>query len=335
MSAGSLFSSSKIEVPNLIGIQLTDAVEQYKDNFTIIEGSHRADEHAEDGEILDQDPAATSKVAKKSTITVVICKNEDDTQEDDDIIKLDESIIGGIIGENYESVENKLSGLGLKVDITRQKDATVEKDNVIKISPPIGEEVKKGDSVTLYVSDGPEEVEIPNVVGNTVEQAKATLSALNLTVNTNEEYNDAPAGQVFKQVPDSGTKTQPNTAVTLYVSKGPENKPEEKPSTDPEQQQPPQNTGDPEQSGSSGDPEQSGVEDTPEAEGSYQIVIPINAQNQVTLSVHLSDGTDWHSGAYDPANGAFTATVHGPVGKSDTVSYYINGTAGTMTFVYQ
>lgn len=335
MSAGSLFSSSKIEVPNLIGMQLTDAVEQYKDNFTIIEGSHRADEHAEDGEILDQDPAATSKVAKKSTITVVICKNEDDTQEDDEIIKLDESIIGGIIGENYESVENKLSGLGLKVDITRQKDATVEKDNVIKISPPIGEEVKKGDSVTLYVSDGPEEVEIPNVVGNTVEQAKATLSALNLTVNTNEEYNDAPAGQVFKQVPDSGTKTQPNTAVTLYVSKGPENKPEEKPSTDPEQQQPPQNTGDPEQSGSSGDPEQSGVEDTPEAEGSYQIVIPINAQNQVTLSVHLSDGTELHSGAYDPANGAFTATVHGPVGKSDTVSYYINGTAGTMTFVYQ
>lgn len=338
MSAGSLFSSNKVEVPNLIGMQLTDAIEQYNDTFTIIEGSHRADEQAEDGEILDQDPAATSKAAKKSTITVVICKNEDDTQQDETAIKLDESIIGAIIGENYQSVQNKLTGLGLQVQITRQNDPTVEKDKVIKISPAIGEEVQKNDTVTLYVSDGPQEVEVPNVVGETVQNAKKTLSALNLTVNTSEEYNDAPAGQVFRQSPDAGSKAQPNTSVTLYVSKGPETtEPEEPTTTEPEPEQPTQSTGDPEQSGSTstGDPEQSGVEDTPEAEGSYQIVIPINAQNQVTLSVHLSDGTELHSGAYDPANGAFTATVHGPVGKSETVSYYINGNAGTMTFVYQ
>ena len=127
----------------------------------------------------------------------------------------------------------------------------------------------------------------------------------------------------------------PDTSITLYISKGPENNDNDSDnqennnsdsnqSSDPEQS----GTGDPEQSGSSGG-------STGTGDGSYEISIPINAQNTVTLSVELGDGTILHSGPYDPSNGAFTYTVHGPVGQSETVKYYINGNANSFTFMYR
>lgn len=340
MQAGNLFSSSgKVDVPNLVGMQLQDALSQYGNDFIIVEGESRADDNAEDGEILDQDPASGSKVDKNAQITVVVCDNEaDDDTKDEDVIVLDESIIGGIIGEDYQAVENKLTGMGLKVQIEHKNDQTVAKDKVISISPEIGREVKKGDTVYLYVSDGPQAVELPNVVGKDVSAAKSELAAQNFTsVNTSEEYNDAPAGQVFRQSPDAGEEVMPNTSITLYVSKGPEENQDDSDNQTNNDSKPNNPSSDPEQSGN-GDPEQSGSSSgnsSGSGEGSYEINIPINAQNPVTLTVELGDGTVLHSGSYDPANGAFTATVHGTVGQSETVKYYINGNANSFTFMYR
>lgn len=340
MQAGNLFSSSgKVDVPNLVGMQLQDALSQYGNDFIIVEGESRADDNAEDGEILDQDPASGSKVDKNAQITVVVCDNEaDDDTNDEDVIVLDESIIGGIIGEDYQAVENKLTGMGLKVQIEHKNDQTVAKDKVISISPEIGREVKKGDTVYLYVSDGPQAVELPNVVGKDVSAAKSELAAQNFTsVNTSEEYNDAPVGQVFRQSPDAGEEVMPNTSITLYVSKGPEENQDDSDNQTNNDSKPNNPSSDPEQSGN-GDPEQSGSSSgssSGSGEGSYEINIPINAQNPVTLTVELGDGTVLHSGSYDPANGAFTATVHGTVGQSETVKYYINGNANSFTFMYR
>ena len=131
----------------------------------------------------------------------------------------------------------------------------------------------------------------------------------------------------------------PDTSITLYISKGPEEedtseseRPDEQRTED---ETPPSR--DPEQN-SSGDPEQSGSAsggDVGQGDGSYEINIPINAQNSVSLTVELGDGTILHSGPYDPSNGAFTQTVDGPVGKSETVKYYINENANSFTFMYR
>lgn len=336
MQAGNLFGSSKIDVPNLVGMQIQDALLQYGDDFIIEEGSSRADEHAEDGEILEQDPAAQTKAVKNTKITVVVCSNEDDAdQKDEDLIMLDESIIGGILGEDYQAVQNKLTGLGLDVLIEHRNDQTVEKDKVISISPELGKEVQKGDRIYLYVSDGPEEVELPNVVGKDLETAKSELGALHFTsINTSEEYNDAPAGEIFRQSPEAGEKTLPTESITLYISKGPEKNhedPEDQPADEPKPDEP---SGDPEQSGGSDQTGSSGG-DFGEGSGSYEITIPISAQNPVTLSVTLGNGTVLHSGSYDPANGAFTATVHGPAGQTETVQYYINDRSSSFSFAYR
>ena len=179
---------------------------------------------------------------------------------------------------------------------------------------------------------------LPNVVGKDISEAREELAALNFTaINTSEEYNDAPEGQVFRQSPDAGEEVMPDTAITLYISKGPEDTSEPlQPDDQPVEDETPPSR-DPEQNGSE-DPEQSGTSSggsVGQGDGSYEINIPINAQNSVSLTVELGDGTVLHSGPYDPSNGAFTMTVHGPVGKSETVKYYINDNANSFTFMYR
>src|SRR5699024_5421213 len=95
MQAGNLFSSSNLQVPNLVGMQYEDAIRQYGSDFIIEEGQRRTDEDAEDGEILDQTPDAQTNAEKNSVITVVVCDNDEDkTSDSGDVVILDESIIG-------------------------------------------------------------------------------------------------------------------------------------------------------------------------------------------------------------------------------------------------
>jgi serine/threonine-protein kinase len=66
-------------------------------------------------------------------------------------------------------------------------------------------------------------VEVPNLVGNTLDSAKKTLSEYHLYSYVEEEYNDkVPAGTVISQNPEAGYEMKQGQTVTLVVSLGPE-----------------------------------------------------------------------------------------------------------------
>lgn len=65
------------------------------------------------------------------------------------------------------------------------------------------------------------EVTIPDVVGKQSTLAKHTLEEKNLRVNIEETFDDqAPAGQVVSQYPESGAVVKKQRMVTIYISKG-------------------------------------------------------------------------------------------------------------------
>lgn len=67
------------------------------------------------------------------------------------------------------------------------------------------------------------EVVVPNVVGQSVEQAKTIITSKNLRVQVTEVYNsDIAKGYVVSQTPNAGTKVKEERQITLYVSKGAE-----------------------------------------------------------------------------------------------------------------
>jgi serine/threonine-protein kinase len=76
--------------------------------------------------------------------------------------------------------------------------------------------------VTLHVSKGQERYAVPDVVGSTLDAARAALTAQNLKVGkVTEVFDDkAPQGTIVSTDPAPGTKVRRNAVIPLVVSKG-------------------------------------------------------------------------------------------------------------------
>jgi eukaryotic-like serine/threonine-protein kinase len=93
---------------------------------------------------------------------------------------------------------------------------------VISSDPAPGTQLRRDTPVKLVVSQGPEPVEVPNLVGQTVDEAQGRITEAGLKLETREQYDGSvPAGHVVSQEPASGTMPKGGT-VKVVVSKGPE-----------------------------------------------------------------------------------------------------------------
>ena len=91
---------------------------------------------------------------------------------------------------------------------------TVAAGTVIGTEPAVGQLAPRDSQVTVVVSKGPEMVEVPNVVGMTVEAASAALADAGLSPDV-ENY--APGAAVRAQAPPGGTVVKKHSKVTLFL----------------------------------------------------------------------------------------------------------------------
>ncbi|GAA0324775.1 Stk1 family PASTA domain-containing Ser/Thr kinase [Actinoallomurus spadix] len=147
-------------------------------------------------------------------------------------------LLGGIVW--FQTVGNKetvpkLTGLteeqarvtaeqaGLKVKVGSSRfDPKVPKDKVAEVQPQAGTKVDKGTLLTLILSKGKQPVEIPDVKGKPLAQAKQALQQAGLTPGdvVPQASVSVPNGSVIKTRPAAGEKQSPDDPVTLVVSNG-------------------------------------------------------------------------------------------------------------------
>ncbi|GAB3623425.1 Stk1 family PASTA domain-containing Ser/Thr kinase [Mariniluteicoccus endophyticus] len=99
----------------------------------------------------------------------------------------------------------------------------VPSGSVLSTDPAPGLDVRRGGTVTVVVSKGPERYEMPTVVGQPVDQARAQLARTNLGVGAvTEDFDDlAVSGTVIRASVEPGTQLRRDDRVDLVVSKGP------------------------------------------------------------------------------------------------------------------
>src|SRR5918999_1032699 len=128
-----------------------------------------------------------------------------------------------VIGMSMTDAKAKLETAGLTVKTGKGSyDAKVPKDHVLRVSPEPGSRFKAGDTVTLYPSRGRFPIEVPDVTGKTLDQAKAELQATGLTPGVVErDYSDTVArDMVVRTDPEAHEKQQPEEPVTIVLSNG-------------------------------------------------------------------------------------------------------------------
>jgi beta-lactam-binding protein with PASTA domain/tRNA A-37 threonylcarbamoyl transferase component Bud32 len=99
---------------------------------------------------------------------------------------------------------------------------TVEEGLYVSSTPPVGEEVEEGETVTVRFSAGPAEVAVPDVIGMSQDQAREALEEDGLTNIRTASVNDPEWEQdrVASTEPETGTAVTPDTVITLNLATG-------------------------------------------------------------------------------------------------------------------
>ncbi len=115
---------------------------------------------------------------------------------------------------SYPSAAQALKQLGLNPNESSQTSTSVAAGGVISTVPPAGQPAPFGSTVTVDVSIGPPTAPVPDVTGDTVNEAVNALRSAGFSVS---QFYGPPGGTVFAQVPAPGSTEPLGTAVTLYT----------------------------------------------------------------------------------------------------------------------
>jgi serine/threonine-protein kinase len=203
---------SHVTVPNEVGKQVTAAQQSLQAQHLIPAITKVADSRTA-GLVINQNPAAGTNVAKDSTVKLFVSSGA--------ALK---TIPPDIVNETYDAAQKELSSLLFVVQRHDQASDTVPPNLVISSTPAPGTQAPQGSIVVLVVSSGPQQFVIPDLTGDTLDQAKAELTSVGFTGGFNsaqEASATVPVGIYTRTDPPKGTKLAKNKPITIYTSSGP------------------------------------------------------------------------------------------------------------------
>lgn len=132
-----------------------------------------------------------------------------------------EVTVPDVTGKQMTLARQILEDKKLRVNVAETYNADVPAGQVVSQNPTAGSKVKEQRLVTIYVSKGGEEIEMPDLTGLSKSDAEAQLKKMGLKLGSvYEKYSNEEAGTVIKQDPKAGTKISRGQTVDLTVSKG-------------------------------------------------------------------------------------------------------------------
>ncbi len=128
--------------------------------------------------------------------------------------------------ENYVGLHEsdavfKINQSGLTPQVIRKPNDTQPETIVYQQTPPPGNRIDKGNTVTIYVSTGKPKVAVPDVRGKSSVDAVQLLAEAGLKSKLVTVASNSPADTVTAQDPAAGAKVVEGTVVRVNISKGP------------------------------------------------------------------------------------------------------------------
>ena len=132
-----------------------------------------------------------------------------------------EVVVPDVTGKQMTLARQILEDKKLRVNVAETYDADVPAGQVVSQTPEAGTKVKEQRMITIYVSKGGEEIEMPDLKGMTKANAEEKLKKIGLKLGSvYEQYSSEEAGTVLTQDPRAGSKISKGQTVDITVSKG-------------------------------------------------------------------------------------------------------------------
>lgn len=205
------------QVPVLIGLTQGEAenlIVNFDWKLDVQEG--RSDV-VETGQIISSNPSDGLMLQEGKTLTIVVSQGPTFSTLED------------FSSKTVEEATRRIEELGLVAVSARINDENSPAGTVLKWAvaeqpaASVGDQVVKGTTITLTVSDGPAPRVVPVLIGLDPAEAEAKIIELGLTVTKlADDIGDAEAGKVGGQIPAAGETVPRGGSVSYWVSKGKE-----------------------------------------------------------------------------------------------------------------
>jgi len=163
-----------------------------------------------EGHVISSDPIAGKRLAVGSEISLVVSTGKP-------ILS-----VPNVMGMSPADARLALEEAGFQVvpENEARPSTPEDQDKVVDTEPGPGAQVPSDRPVRLTVGSGPEQLAVPDVVGQSADPARATLEAAGFRVDTQRVDGTAPEGQVVGQSTAAGQTQLKGATITLQVSAG-------------------------------------------------------------------------------------------------------------------
>jgi len=207
--------ATRLRVPAVVGLDWEKAEEQLRaQGFEHITIEFQERQDIPPNEIFQQDPRAGLLLAEpnnpENPIRLFASKG------------LTVVRIPAVQRMEFLEAEEILLAAGFTVERIDQQSDDFARNIVIEQSVPSTEERPQGTVITLSVSIGRGEVQVPSVEGQSISDARVTLARQGLLEEVLMEHSlDFPLDTVIRSEPGFGSSTERGSVVRLVVSMGP------------------------------------------------------------------------------------------------------------------
>jgi serine/threonine-protein kinase len=212
LAAWFLLAEQGEPVPDVAGMTVAQATQELTDaGFQVGDTRKDYSEDVAKSRVIETEPPAGDEADLDTPITLVVSEGPPPTDVPD------------VVGKPRNTAVNLLKQAGFTPAFGEPENSdTVKAGLVIRQDPPAGQEQQPGATVTLILSSGKEKLDVPDVTGQTFEEAKALLEGedYGFVVVRSDVDSSQPEGIVVSQSPNSDAELAAGQKITLSVATG-------------------------------------------------------------------------------------------------------------------
>jgi len=200
------------QIPRVVGMTYDAASSALeKAGFHALKGQTRFSKTVAADVILEQDPPAGSVQKRGADVTLALSGGQVT------------ATVPEVAGSSQQQAQIAIENAGFTFGSISQQTSNLARGAVIASVPPAGTAAELPATVSIILSQGPSTVQIPDLTGRTLPDARSTLEqlGLHLGATSRDTSSFAPENSILGQVPAAGATVSAGASVNLRISRFP------------------------------------------------------------------------------------------------------------------
>ena len=199
-------------IPGVVGMTFEAASAALdKAGFRALKGDTRFHKATAEGMVLEQDPPAGSVQKRGAEVTLAVSAGQASATVPD------------VVGSSQQQAQIAIENAGFIFGSVSQQMSDKPRGAVVGSNPPAGTALDLPATVSITLSQGPATVQIPDLTGRTLADARSTLEQLGLRLGpiSTDTSSFMTENTVLGQAPAPGSTVSAGASVNLRLSRFP------------------------------------------------------------------------------------------------------------------